>query len=442
MTALSPARPIAIAISAMGGQGGGVLAQWIVSLAERQGWTAQSTSVPGVAQRTGATLYYIEMIEARGGATPVLSLMPAPGDVDIVLAAELMEAGRAMLRGLVTPDRTLLIASTHRSLAVSEKQGPGERGGESKAVVEAAQFAARRVIAFDMDALAKRAGSVISACLFGALSGSRALPFARDDFEAVIRQSGKGIEPSLRAFASAFERAEAITAPSLPLAPQKLFMPLPARTANSRLNILLERIRGDFPVPIHATLFAGIARLVDYQDTDYAAEYLDQAARFSKFDSGERGWALSLAAAKHIARAMAYDDVISVADLIAYRRRTERQVERVLETPFNSAYGGRFRMVIYRNSIDQTEHVVLTRGKIVADKPTLVRMHRVDLATDMLGAIETRREYVPRALKQLAEHQGAVGVAVRVLQHLALARAAGPHQEDELAGVYVEVHPL
>ena len=52
-------RPITIAILAMGGEGGGVLADWIVALAERQGWVAQSTSVPGVAQRTGATIYYL-----------------------------------------------------------------------------------------------------------------------------------------------------------------------------------------------------------------------------------------------------------------------------------------------------------------------------------------------------------------------------------------------
>jgi 3,4-dihydroxy 2-butanone 4-phosphate synthase/GTP cyclohydrolase II len=101
----------------------------------------------------------------------------------------------------------------------------------------------------------------------------------------------------------------------------------------------------------------------------------------------------------------------TIADLIAYRRRTERQVERVLETPFDSAYGGRFRMVIYRNILDRTEHVVLTKGKIDPEKPTLVRMHRVDFAADMLGHVETRRDYVPRALQLIAEHEGA-GVAV------------------------------
>ena len=61
------AHRISIAILAMGGQGGGVLADWVVALAEAQGWAAQSTSVPGVAQRTGATIYYIEMAPIEGG---------------------------------------------------------------------------------------------------------------------------------------------------------------------------------------------------------------------------------------------------------------------------------------------------------------------------------------------------------------------------------------
>ena len=59
-------KPLALAVVAMGGQGGGVLADWIVSLAEAQGWMAQTTSVQGVAQRTGATIYYIEMLPGEG----------------------------------------------------------------------------------------------------------------------------------------------------------------------------------------------------------------------------------------------------------------------------------------------------------------------------------------------------------------------------------------
>jgi 3,4-dihydroxy 2-butanone 4-phosphate synthase/GTP cyclohydrolase II len=126
----------------------------------------------------------------------------------------------------------------------------------------------------------------------------------------------------------------------------------------------------------------------------------------------------------------------TIADLIAYRRRTERQVERVLETPFDSAYGGRFRMVIYRNVLDGTEHAVLTKGRVDADKATLVRMHRVDLATDMLGAVEARREHVPKALKAMAEYDGAaVAVFIRDSNPHWLSERYGQPQADHTQNV-------
>src|SRR5579872_423137 len=198
---------ISIAILAMGGQGGGVLADWIVAVAEAQSWAAQSTSVPGVAQRTGATIYYIEMAPRKDGADPVLALMPTPGDVDIVIAAELMEAGRSVLRGLVTPDRTTLIVSTHRALAVVEKQAPGDGVGDPAIVSVATEFAAKRLVAFDMEALAKQAGSMISAALLGALAATGDLPFPRAAFEQAVRAGAAG-EASLKAFAAAFDQAK------------------------------------------------------------------------------------------------------------------------------------------------------------------------------------------------------------------------------------------
>ncbi len=101
----------------------------------------------------------------------------------------------------------------------------------------------------------------------------------------------------------------------------------------------------------------------------------------------------------------------TIADLIAYRRRTERQVERVLETPFESGFGGKFRMLIYRNILDKTEHVVLSKGRIDSEKPTLVRMHRVDFAADMLGGAAERRDYVQKSLAAISDYDGA-GIAV------------------------------
>jgi indolepyruvate ferredoxin oxidoreductase beta subunit len=133
-------RPISILIAALGGEGGGVLTDWLVAAAASRGFPVQSTSIPGVAQRTGATTYYVEIVPlpARelGRNRPVLALAPGVGDVDIVLASELMEAGRTIASGFVTPDRTLLIASTSRSYLVVEKMAiagaPARRHGSAR----------------------------------------------------------------------------------------------------------------------------------------------------------------------------------------------------------------------------------------------------------------------------------------------------------------------
>src|SRR5258708_6538436 len=140
-------RATTIAIVAMGGEGGGVLADWIVDLAEHASYLAQTASVPGVAQRTGFTVYYIEIfpkgLAVAANKAPILALMPVPGELDIVLASELMEAGRAIQRGMVTPDRTILIASTHRIYSMTEKTALGDGQVDAKSLIEGGQAAAR-----------------------------------------------------------------------------------------------------------------------------------------------------------------------------------------------------------------------------------------------------------------------------------------------------------
>ncbi len=311
---------IKLAVLAVGGQGGGVLTGWIESLARDNGYAAQATSVAGVAQRTGATIYYVEMcpISAR---PPVFSLMPAAGDVDIMITAEMMEAGRAIIRGFVTPDRTTLITSTHRALAVSEKMVPGDGIASSAEVMAAAQIAAQRFIAADFDAVAVAVGSVISATLFGALCASGALPFPRAAYEAAIRAGGKGVEPSVRAFGAGFDAALAgvpriDTAPSVPAilarGPAKLLDQW--HTFGTRL--------AHMPQTVADMAHPGLRKVVAFQDLGYGAAYLDRlegvlAADRAPFD-------LSREAAKYIANAMAYDDVIRVADLKTGGARFDR----------------------------------------------------------------------------------------------------------------------
>lgn len=194
---------IKIAIMAVGGQGGGVLTSWIEALGRAKGYEVQATSVAGVSQRTGATIYYIEMLPASD-KPPVFALAPSEGDVDILIAAEMMEVGRAIMRGFVTPDRTVLIGSSHRALAVSEKTIPGDGMANSQEVRDAAEQSAKKLILADMEKLAVEENSVISASLFGALAATGALPFDREDYEAAIRASGKGVANSLQAFSAGY----------------------------------------------------------------------------------------------------------------------------------------------------------------------------------------------------------------------------------------------
>jgi len=316
-------QPIKIAILAMGGEGGGVLADWIVDLGEANGYIAQTTSVPGVAQRTGATIYYVEMFPReqaeRDGGHPVLALMPLPGDVDVVLASELMEAGRAVQRGLVTPDRTTLIASTHRVFAIAEKIAMGDGRADSNNLLAHAQSAARSFVRFDMAQVAEASGSVISAVLFGALAGTGVLPFSRAQFEATIERGGVGVQASLRAFGAGFVQAiapaQADTAPAA--------APRPAGTAGDpQVRALLARIAKDFPLPAQPVLVEGTRRLVDYQGPAYAALYLDRLARVLALPGGDQQ--LLAETARHLALWMSYEDTVRVAELKTRADRFDR----------------------------------------------------------------------------------------------------------------------
>jgi indolepyruvate ferredoxin oxidoreductase beta subunit len=241
-----------------------------------------------------------------------------------MITAEMMEAGRAIIRGFVTPDRTTLITSTHRALAVSEKMVPGDGIASSDEVMAAAEIAARRVIAADFDALAIRNGSVISASLFGALAGAGVLPFPREAFEAAIKAGGKGIEASLNAFAAAFDVA---ANPTRGAAPAALDNPEPKVQGPARLVAEWNRLAAraaDFPTPVAELALPGLRKVVEFQDLTYGAEYLDRLAGVMTRDDASHGWVLSREAAKYIANAMAYDDIIRVADLKTRARRFDR----------------------------------------------------------------------------------------------------------------------
>lgn len=321
-------RATTVAILAMGGEGGGVLADWIVDVAERAGYCAQTTSVPGVAQRTGATIYYLEIFPEsairEAGRPPVLALMPVPGEVDVVIASELMEAGRAVQRGLVTRDRTALIASTHRVYSMTERTALGDGRVDPNALLDAAAAAARVFVRGDFARIAEETRSVISAALCGALAATGVLPFSREQYEEAIRRGGVGVAASLAAFAAGFAEASEAAVDARRAGSAATASPEPR--VGPRLYALATRVQRTFPAESQDVLLAGITRLADYQDVRYAAQYLDRLdpIREASMRYGAGRTALLRETARHLALWMAYEDAIRVADLKIRRTRFER----------------------------------------------------------------------------------------------------------------------
>ena len=317
---MSRAKPINIAILAMGGEGGGVLADWLVRVGDRGGYLAQTTSVPGVAQRTGATIYYLELFPRSAlperGRLPVLGLMPMPGDIDLVVASELMEAGRAIQRGLVTPDRTHLVASTHRVYSMTEKTALGDGRVDAEAIVEGCRTAALKFTGFDMAKLAEANKSVISAALFGAIAGAQALPFTREAYEAAIQSDGIGVGASLAAFSAAFAAAEGRPVPDIAQSERRDRTP-------SELDLALPGIRS---AEARTLVTAGVERTADYQDNSYAREYVERLRPFIDLTEsmGDAGQELLSEVARQLALAMTYEDTVRVAELKIRGARFDR----------------------------------------------------------------------------------------------------------------------
>ncbi len=293
-------------INAMGGEGGGVLTGWIVAAAHEAGLAVQATSVPGVAQRTGATTYYIEMAKPdRRGRAPVFALLPVAGQVDVVLASELVEAGRAVAGGQVTPDRTTVIASTHRVFTMPEKTATEDGRFDDRTLGKALETRAKRGVLADLDVPSRRAGVPIGAAMLGALAAAEVLPLPRTAFEDAIRAGGRAVEPNLAAFAAAFEtvRAEADATDA----------------AADDTGPAVPEITTAFPEAARPAIAAGLERLSEYQGASYARLFLDRLEPFAVRDA-----TLCADVARELALRMSYEDVIRVAQLKARAARRAR----------------------------------------------------------------------------------------------------------------------
>lgn len=313
-------RPIALLLCALGGEGGGVLAEWLYAAAVRAGHPAQTTSIPGVAQRTGATTYYVEIhpepADRLGGRLPVFGLAPVAGQVDLLVSSELLETVRQVGQGMASADRTVVVSSTARALTVVEKMAQGDGRVDDAALLAVLQRHCRRAELLDLAAMAAQAGTVISAVMFGAIAASGVLPFGRAACEDAIRASGKGVDASLRGFALAFDalaarrQQQAVVEQAL-AAPAEPARRAPGRALESDLRAL------------------GRTRVAAYQDEAYARLYDERMARVDAAEravdpAGAHDGAIGREMARWLALWMAFDDIVRVAALKLAASRQDR----------------------------------------------------------------------------------------------------------------------
>jgi indolepyruvate ferredoxin oxidoreductase beta subunit len=320
MTDQSAAKPISVLIAALGGEGGGVLSGWLAAAAGAEGLPVQSTSIPGVAQRTGATTYYVEIFpvswEKLGNKVPILALSPTPGNLDIMVATEFLEAARAIENGWITPENTKLIASTHRAYSILERSAMADGRYDSNRIHAAIRERSHSAVMFDMDLAAKEAGSMLSPVVLGSIARAGGLPIKKETFQAVIKASGIAIENNLRGFEAGFDRALEDSKPRIPAAPSR-------QTANSN-EALLRRAAEEYSEPVKTIALNGVKRLLDYQGRKYAKLYLDRLDTVAGLDQAAHGWKLTAEVARLLALRMSYEDIIRVADLKTRAERADR----------------------------------------------------------------------------------------------------------------------
>jgi indolepyruvate ferredoxin oxidoreductase beta subunit len=331
-------RPLTLLVCALGGEGGGVLTEWLVEIARHAGYAAQSTSIPGVAQRTGATTYYLEVfpvpLAQLGGRRPVFSLSPVPGALDAIVSSELLETARQIGNGMSAPLRTLVISSSARILTTAERMEPGDGRADAQRLVDVVQAFSREHHVFDMNAIARDSGTVVSAVMLGAIAGSGLLPFPREAYEHVVRggdtsapdKLSKMAAASLRGFAAAFD---AVSAPRAQAAFVSNVLAGDTHDAPPPASALPADLARRFPPAVHDMLTLGHARVLDYQDAGYATLYADRLARVLDAEraadpAGAHGFAITREMARWLALWMAFDDIVRVAALKGRASRAQR----------------------------------------------------------------------------------------------------------------------
>ena len=312
---------VSILIPAVGGQGGGVLSEWIVDAALEHGLRVHGTSIPGVAQRTGSTTYYIELYDAPGAEEPAFSLYPVPGALDVLVAPEFLEVGRMIELGFVSPLRTTVVASTHRLYSIHEKIATGRAIYPQADLQRAAEAAARRLLAFDALTLAREHGTETNAILLGALAASGVLPIPEAAFRGAIERKGVAVASNLAGFGLGLSLGRdaddggpsgGSAKDSAPAAAEGREESPTLASVPAELRPLVETL----PLAVRGLVVHGVTKLIDYQDTAYARRYLELLRPFVPAPLGSATqMETARAVARYLALWMSYEDAVRVADL-------------------------------------------------------------------------------------------------------------------------------
>ena len=327
-------QPISILLCALGGEGGGVLTEWLIDAARHAGYAAQSTSIPGVAQRTGATTYYLEVfpvpVAQLQGRKPVFSLNPLPGTLDALVSSELLETARQVGNGMSAKGRTLVLTSNARSLTVAERMELGDGRADDAKLLELISAHCRAHHVLDMAGLARASGTVVSAVMLGVLAASGVLPFPRESYEAAIRGDEatpiNSTQASLRGFTAALDAVTQLRQQEAFVA-QVLAEPTPPASPATRT---LHPSIAALPSALHTIVGLGYERVVEYQNEAYGALYLQRVEQIRAAEaSPDLTYPATVEAARWLALWMAFDDIVRVADLKSRASRASRVISEV-----------------------------------------------------------------------------------------------------------------
>jgi len=317
---------IKILLPAVGGQGGGVLTEWLFQAFLLEGYEVQGISLPGLSQRGGSTVYYLEVCADKTENGNILfSQHPVPGDVDVIVAQEFLELGRIIEQGY-SSEKTTIISSTHRIFSTLEKLPVGSGVYSERNLQDLANEFSLKFIGMDVLDIVKNNSMderSINAVLLGAVASSGCLPLEKKSYIEAIGKVGVAVENNIKAFEIGYSNNNIGCTAENPVENNRYFDGSLLETYRvgdeeiKKLQVLLKPREGVVPEHLKCYLHEAVLRLTDYQSEWYAEKYMNALDRIIKIDSENTTYDFRLTGIvlKNLALLMSYEDGIRVAEL-------------------------------------------------------------------------------------------------------------------------------